>query len=43
MITTLELLKRFENLSRWYKDIADRTAVKKGYDLLKKGELIPQV
>ena len=36
-------LKRFENLSRWYKDIANRTAVKKGYDLLKKGELIPQV
>ena len=36
-------LNNFENLTRWYKKIASRKAVKKGYDLLKKGELIPKV
>ncbi len=36
-------LKKFKNLSRWYLEIADRKAVKKGYDLLKKGELVPKV
>jgi GST-like protein len=36
-------LKKFKNLSRWYFDISKREAVKKGYDLLKKGELIPSV
>ena len=35
-------LKKFINLSRWYKDISKREAVKKGYDLLKTGEPIPQ-
>ena len=36
-------LKRFKNLTRWYKDISEREAVKKGFDLLKKGEEIPKV
>ena len=36
-------LKKFKNLTRWYNEISDRAAVKKGYDLLKKGELIPKV
>ena len=35
-------LKRFENLKRWYIEIAKREFVKKGYDLLKRGENIPQ-
>ena len=34
-------LKKFKNLNRWYKEIAQREAVQKGYDLLKKGEIIP--
>ena len=34
-------LKRFKNLSRWYNQISLRPAVKRGYDLLKKGETIP--
>ena len=33
-------LKKFKNLTRWYNEIAERSAVKKGYDLLKKGDLI---
>ena len=36
-------LKKFINLSRWYKEISKREAVIKGYDLLKKGEKIPEV
>ena len=36
-------LKRFKNLSRWYSEISSRDNVKKGYDLLKKGEEIPKV
>ena len=36
-------LKKFTHLSRWYKEIARREAVIKGYDLLKKGEEIPRV
>ena len=36
-------LKNFKNLSRWYNDIANRQAVKKGYDLFKNGEIIPKV
>ncbi len=36
-------LKRFSNLSRWYLEISKREAVIKGYDLLKKGEVIPNV
>ncbi len=34
-------LKKFANLCRWYENISERTAVKKGYDLLNKGETIP--
>ena len=36
-------LKNFINLCRWYNEIANRNAVKQGYDLLKKGEIIPKV
>ena len=36
-------LKKFSNLSRWYKKISKREAVIKGYDLLKIGDQIPQV
>ena len=36
-------LKKFKNLSRWYVKIAQREAVIKGYDCLKKGEEIPQI
>ena len=36
-------LKKFSNLSRWYLEISKREAVIKGYDLLKKGEVIPNV
>ena len=35
-------LKKFLNLTRWYEEISNRSAVKKGYDLLKKGEEIPK-
>ena len=35
-------LKKFEGLTRWYKEISKREAVIKGYDLLKKGEAIPK-
>ena len=36
-------LKKFINLTRWYEEISKREAVQKGYDLLKKGEIIPKV
>ncbi len=36
-------LKNFKNLSRWYKKISEREAVKIGYDCLKKGEKIPSI
>ena len=36
-------LKKFNYLSKWYKDISKREAVKKGYDLFNKGEQIPEV
>ena len=36
-------LKKFEGLTRWYKEISKREAVIKGYDLLKKGETIPKI
>ena len=35
-------LKKFKHLNRWYNDISMRGAVKKGYDFLKKGEVIPK-
>ena len=34
-------LKKFSNLKRWYEEISKREAVKKGFDLLKNGEIIP--
>ena len=36
-------LKKFKGLSRWYKEISKREAVQIGYDLLNKGEKIPEV
>ena len=36
-------LKNFKNLSRWYKKISEREAVRIGYDCLKKGEKIPGI
>ena len=35
-------LKKFKDLARWYNEISEREPVKKGYDLLKKGETIPK-
>ena len=35
-------LKKYINLTRWYKEISKREKVQKGYDLLNKGEVIPQ-
>ncbi len=36
-------LKKFEHLTRWYRKISSRKAVKKGFDLLKQNEKIPEV
>ena len=36
-------LKKFNNLTRWYKEISKRKAVQKGYDLLNKGDRVPKV
>ena len=36
-------LKNFKNLSRWYNEISARKAVKKGFDLLNRGEEIPKI
>ena len=36
-------LKKFKGLARWYKEISKREAVQIGYDLLNKGEKIPEV
>ncbi len=36
-------LKKFKNLTRWYKTISKRSAVQKGYDCLNKGIKIPKV
>tara|TARA_X000000368_G_C23009752_1_gene702930 strand:+ start:429 stop:1055 length:627 start_codon:yes stop_codon:yes gene_type:complete len=35
-------LKKFKNLTRWYNEISEREAVKKGYDFMKRGEKIPK-
>ncbi len=35
-------LKNYRNLTRWYLEIADREAVIKGYNFMKKGEAIPK-
>ena len=34
-------LKNFKNLTRWYLDISERNAVKKGYQFMKPGDKIP--
>ena len=36
-------LKNFQNLTRWYNQISESDAVKKGYDFMKTGEKIPKV
>ena len=36
-------LKNYQNLSRWYLEIANRDAVIKGYDLFKNGSKIPSL
>jgi GST-like protein len=36
-------LTKFSSLAKWYQNISNRKAVKKGYDLLNKGEEIPKV
>ena len=36
-------LKKFSSLTRWYQEISKREAVKRGYDILKKGDQIPSV
>ena len=36
-------LKNYKYLSNWYEEISKREAVKKGFDLLNKGEVIPKV
>ena len=36
-------LKNYKFLSKWYQVISSREAVRKGYDLLNKGETIPKV
>ena len=35
-------LKNYKNLTSWYLEIANREAVIKGYDFMKRGEIIPQ-
>ncbi len=35
-------LKNFKSLTKWYEKISERNAVIKGYDCLKKGEVIPK-
>ena len=36
-------LKNYKNLSRWYEEISKRKAVIKGFDLLKRDEIIPKI
>src|SRR6056300_1834763 len=36
-------LKKHKHLTRWYKEIAKRKAVKKGYDFMNRGETVPKV
>ena len=34
-------LKKFKNLTRWYLEISNREAVKKGYEFMNQGDKIP--
>ena len=34
-------LKKFKNLTRWYLEISQREAVKKGYEFMNQGDKIP--
>ena len=34
-------LKKFKNLTKWYLEISNREAVKKGYEFMKQGDKIP--
>ena len=34
-------LKKYKNLTRWYLEISNREAVKKGYEFMKQGDKIP--
>ena len=36
-------LNKYKNLSQWYENISERSAVKKGYDCLNTGEKIPEI
>ncbi len=36
-------LKKYKNLSQWYENISERSAVIKGYDCLNTGEKIPKI
>jgi GSH-dependent disulfide-bond oxidoreductase len=36
-------LKKFKSLTRWYEEISQREAVKKGFDCLQSGEKIPKI
>ena len=36
-------LKKHKHLTRWYKEIAKRKAVIKGYDFMNRGETVPKV
>ena len=35
-------LKKYENLARWYAEISEREAVKKGFSFMNKNEVIPK-
>ena len=35
-------LKKFKNLTRWYLEISEREAVKKGFSFMNKDELPPK-
>ena len=34
-------LKNYKNLTKWYLEISERKAVIKGFDFMKRGEIIP--